>query len=399
MILVERHIISKNCKEFKKIDKLGYLSKNLYNSALYYLKQNYEKNGTHIGYNELEKEFRLNKQQDYVALPPNTSQQILMLVEKNYKSFFKSVLSYKKNKNKFKGIPKPPKYKDKVNGRNILIFTINQAKLKGDKIYFPKKTELKPLTTKVDNLKQVRIVPQTSCYVIEVVYEKKETINENLNFSNYMSIDLGLNNLATVIFNQPGIQPFLINGRQVKSINQYYNKKKSKLQSFLKGNLKTSNKIKKLSLKRNNKINNYFHKVSKFLVNWADCNNIGNIVIGYNSQWKQEINLGKRNNQNFVNIPHLKLIQQITYKAELKGIKVICNEESYTSKCSALDLEPVCKHDEYVGKRVKRGLFQSTKTLINADVNGALNILRKVTCNDEFLASIGVVVTPIRVNL
>jgi len=398
MICVERHIITKQHKEFKKIDNLSFLSKNLYNVALYTIKKYYEETGKHLGYNALEKQMRTGKQIDYISLPPNTSQQILMLVDQNFRSFFAAVREYSKNKNKFKGIPKTPKYKDKTKGRNILIFTTNQAKQKGNKIFFPKKTQLESITSKVDNLKQVRIIPQSSCYIIEIVYKKEQNYNENLDFSKHLGIDLGLNNLATVVSDQPDIVPILVNGKPLKSINQFYNKKKAELQSKLK-NQKTSNRIKNLTLKRNNKISNYLHNCSKFIIQWALQNNIGNIVIGYNPQWKQEINLGKRNNQNFVQIPFLKFIQQIQYKATLEGINVILNEESYTSKCSALDLEPIKKQENYIGRRIKRGLFQSSKTLINADVNGALNILRKATCNDEFLTGRGVVVTPVRLKL
>ena len=143
-------------------------------------------------------------------------------------------------------------------------------------------------------------------------------------------------------------------------------------------------RLNKLTLKRNNKISDYLHKSSRFIVNYCVKNDISNIVVGYNKEWKQEINIGKRNNQNFVNIPHQKLIYMLEYKSKLEGINFIQNEESYTSKCSALDLEPICKHDKYLGKRTKRGLFVSFKGIkINADLNGALNILRKVAPDKE----------------
>jgi putative transposase len=375
------------------------LSKNLYNVALYTIKKHYEETGKHLGYNALEKQMRSQNQIDYVSLPPNTSQQILMLVDRSFRSFFDSVRSYQKNKNKFKGIPRPPKYKHKQKGRNLLVFTTNQAKLKGKLIKFPKRTGLESLTTKVDNLKQVRIIPQSSCYVIEVVYNKQENRHENLDPQKHLAIDLGINNLATVVSDQPDLVPILVNGKPLKSINQFYNKKLAELKSKLKSPQRTSNRINKLTLKRNNKINNYLHHCSKFIVEWALTHNIGTIVIGYNEGWKQKINIRKKNNQNFVQIPFLKLVNQIKYKAELEGIVVITHEESYTSKCSALDLEPIKKHETYVGKRIKRGLFKSSKNLINADVNGALNILRKATCDDSFLTGIGVVVTPVRLKL
>ena len=402
MILAERHIIDKNHKEYKKIDNLCFLSKNLYNAALYAIKQHHINTGNHLNYNDLEKQFRLNKQPDYVALPPNTSQQILMQLDKNIRSFFASAAAYKKSKNKFSGIPKPPKYKHKTKGRNLLVFTTNQARLKDGLIRFPKKTELLPIKTKVQNLKQVRIVPSTSCYVIEVLYEKQEIKHENLNKNSYLSIDLGLNNLCAVVSNQPGLQPFLISGKPLKSINQYYNKQKAKIQSelILKQNSFISNKLNKLALKRNNKIKNYMHSVSKKIVNYCINNNIGNIVIGYNKKWKQNIELGKRNNQNFVNIPFLTFINQIQYKATLQGISVTLTEESYTSKCSFLDSEVVQKHEIYAGKRIKRGLFKTAKgVFINADINAAFNILKKFLQEtaDVVLqpSSIGFVLNPV----
>ena len=182
--------------------------------------------------------------------------------------------------------------------------------------------------------------------------------------------------------------PQIINGRPIKSINQFYNKKRAFLQSSMSRiGKKVSHALIHLTDWRNEKIFDYMHKASRFVVNHCLANNIGHIVIGKNDGWKQEINIGKRNNQNFVSIPLDKLIKQIQYKAQLVGIKVTITEESYTSKCSALDLEEIGKHEDhaYAGKRVKRGLFRTySGLLINADVNGALNILRKVI-GDIFL--------------
>ena len=196
-----------------------------------------------------------------------------------------------------------------------------------------------------------------------------------------MSIDIGVNNFSTC-YNNLGLKPLIINGKIIKSINQYYNKKKSEIQNQLikNHNKYTSNRLNNLTLKRNNKINDYLHKSSRFIVNYCRDNDISNIVVGYNKEWKQEINIGKRNNQNFVQIPHQKLIYNINYKGILDGTTLKKNEESYTSKCSALDLEPVMKHENYMGKRKHRGLFVSSNgTKINADLNGTLNILRKAS--------------------
>jgi putative transposase len=266
------------------------------------------------------------------------------------------------------------------------------AKLKDGFIKFPKKTGLKPLKTNVDNVKQVRIIPQATCHVVEVVYEKKikdEKTDENL----YLSIDLGINNLATCVTNVGGLPPFIVNGKIVKSINQYYNKTKAKLMSTLSltkdtKDKKTSNRINRLTHKRNCKIDDYMHKSSRFIIDYCVEHEIGNIVVGYNVGWKDEVNIGKVNNQKFVSIPFDKFVKQLEYKAEEVGITVQRQEESYTSKCDAFALETICKHDKYLGKRVKRGLFKSSvDRFVNSDVNGTMNILRKVI-GDGFVKNI-----------
>ncbi len=194
--------------------------------------------------------------------------------------------------------------------------------------------------------------------------------------------------------------PLLVNGRPLKSINQYYNKKKAKLQSFV-GDKSTSNRLVKLTNKRNRKVDNYLHNCSKIIVDYLILHEFGTFVIGKNKQWKTEINIGKKNNQAFVNIPHARFIDMLKYKCELVGIAVIITEESYTSKCSFIDFEEICKHSKYLGKRVKRGLFISkNKTKINADCNGSGNIIRKVipTAFDGNGIE-GVVVSPKLINL
>ena len=378
MKIVERHIIKKIDKRWKSLDNICFLSKNLYNSALYYIRKHKEETGKFIRYNDLEREFKLNNQPDYRIMPINSSQQALMMVDKSLTVYFKLLSKWKKDNKSLNGCPKFPKYKDKIKGRFAVIFTIDQAKLKDGYVHFPKKSFIEPIKTNVESLKQVRIIPQSSCYVIEIIYEKQE--KEKMINDNYLSIDLGLNNLMTC-FDTKNNKAIIINGKPVKSINQYYNKRQSKIKSKLikNHNKYSSNRLNNLTLKRNNKIQDYLHKSSRFIVNYCVKNDISNLVIGYNKEWKQEINIGKRNNQNFVQIPHQKLIYMLEYKCKLEGINFIQNEESYTSKCSALDLESLNKHDNYLGKRVKRGLFITSKGIkVNADLNGALNILRKV---------------------
>lgn len=370
---VERHILNS-----KEIDKLCFLSKNLYNYANYCIRQSFTKTGKIPSEYELTGKLARREQVDYKALPSQTSQQIIKLLYKNWKSFFSAIKDYKKNPKKYKGRPKLPKYKDK-NGRNVVIFTGQQCKVKDGFIKFPKGV-LIPLRTKVDNVVQVRLVPQATCYIIEVVYKKEVDINEDLKTNRILGIDLGVNNLATCI-NNVGLEPFIINGKPLKSINQYSNKLRAKYMSYVKDN-GTSKSIKRVVLKRNNLVQNYIHHASRFIVNYCVENKIGIMIVGHNKEWKQEVSIGKKNNQNFVSIPFNTLIQQLKYKCEEVGIEVIETEESYSSKVDHLAYETMEHHETYLGKRVKRGLFQSsTGKLLNADVNGAIGIARKVIGN------------------
>ena len=399
MQLVEKHIIKRSNKNWKQIDNMCYTSKSLYNCALYKINNHYKETSKLLRYNKIDKIMRKEVDQ-YCQLPNNTSQQILMILDRNFKSFFSALRSWKKDKSKFLACPRPPRYKDK-NGRNLLIFTTQQVKIKDNFIHFPKKCDLEPIRTKVNNLQQIRIVPQTGCYVVEVIY-KKETVNHDLNENAYIALDLGVNNIIAITSNQPGLKPILINGRILKSINQFFNKKKASMQSQLEKNhkKKTSKKLQSLCLKRSNKIDYILHHISKFVVQYCIENDIKNIIIGHNDFWKQETNMGRTNNQNFICIPYNKFIHQIKYKAELNSIDVAEITENYTSKCSALDKEQICKHDEYIGKRTNRGLFKWSNGLLNADVNGSLNILRKVIGNDFInLVNRGCVDQPVKVQL
>jgi IS605 OrfB family transposase len=313
-----------------------------------------------------------------------------MILDKNGKSFFEAVKAYKTDDSKFTGRPKLPKYKDKAKGRNILIYTIQAISSKQLKKGIIKLSGTEILiNTKVnpDRICQVRLVPKCDSYVIEVIYDEPEST-----ISNYIlaaSIDLGLNNLVALTSNQPGFIPLLINGRPLKSINQFYNKRKAHLQSQLKGSRKSSPRIQRLTRCRHQKVDNYLHHTSRLIVDYLVAKQIGTLVIGKNAQWKTEIDLGKQTNQNFVSIPHARLIEMLQYKARLVGVKVIVQEESYTSKSNFLNLDPIPVYghtgaDDMVfsGKRIKRGLYKtSVGQLINSDVNGAYNILRKAIPN------------------
>lgn len=404
MNLVERHIITEGNNQYKNIDKACFLSKNLYNSGLYHIKQKFIESGKWTRYNDLDRYFKETNNIDYRSLTTQCSQQILMLLDKNLKSYFQSIKAWKRDNKKFTGCPIFPKYKHKEKGRNVLIYTYQQVRVKDGFIHFPKKEGLKPLKTKCkkEEVKQVRVVPQSSCYIIEVVYSVSELVKEKQN-NEWLGIDIGLNNLASCT-NTKNKESFIINGKPLKSINQYYNKKISKIKSQLQKNhnKKSSKKTRKLILKRNNKIKDYIHKSSRYIVDYCVENKIDNIVLGKNDGWKQNIKIGKKNNQNFVNIPFDILEEQLKYKSKLVGINFTTIDEAYTSKCSALDLEKVCKHETYLGKRVKRGLFRTKeKIFLNADINASLNILRKVAKREDFILgfSRGSVIDPLKINL
>lgn len=373
MQLVEQHIIKKNNPAYAELDSVCFNSKNLYNAALYAVRQYYFETGKYLSYENLAKRFASENNVDYRSLPANVSQQVLKHVDRSFKSFFGSLKS-KKAKN-----VKLPKYLDK-NGRYVATYTVNvisQKMLSSGKIKLSQINHT--FDTMQTNVCQVRLVPGNMRITIEVIYEIPdiEPVSDN---GNYLGIDMGVNNLMTVAGNN--LAPVIISGKKLKSINQYYNKKLAHYQSKLKNNAKTSKRILKLTNKRNNKVKDYLHKASRILVNHAVSNDVSIVVLGKNDGWKQETKIGKVNNQNFVQIPHARLINMVSYKLEMVGIQTKLQQESHTSKCSFLDDEQVRHQEKYAGRRVKRGLFKSANgKTINADVNGALNILRKCIPN------------------
>jgi len=391
MQLTERHIIKSTEPRFAEIDELAFKSKNLYNAANYVIRQNFIYGWGYVNYNEMNR--LIKSHEAYKAMPAKVSQQILMVLDKNWKSFFKAVKAYKADSSKFTGRPKLPKYKDKVKGRNILVYTIQaiSSKQLRSGIIKLSGTELS-IKTKINpgRICQIRLVPKCDSYVIEVIYDactehSRSEPESTASYNDFAAgVDLGLNNLVALTSNQPGFIPLLINGRTLKSINQFYNKRSSRLQSQLKGRRKTSPRIQRLTRCRNQKVENYLHHASRRIVDILVAQRIGTLVIGKNAHWKTDINLGKQTNQNFVSIPHARLIEMLEYKAFLVGIKVIIQEESFTSKANFLGLDPIPvygkteKEPVFTGKRIKRGLYKtSTGQLINSDVNGSFNILRK----------------------
>ena len=416
MILVEQHIIKSNHPSFKVLDDLCFKSKNLYNCALYEVRQHYFKSliDTSQKYKYLNY-FSINSllkdTEQYKALQSQCAQQTLKVLDQNFSSFF-ALLKKKKAKDYTERV-QIPKYL-KPDGRFMVKFPSNSLSKKylEDGIIKIPKTSLK-FFTKQTNIKEVRFIPRNGYISLEVVYEVKDQVLKTDN-QRYLSIDLGLNNLATCTSN---VSPaFIINGRPLKSMNQFYNKTLAKAKSELeiKNKAKSSKKIKKLTLKRNNKIKDYLHKATKQVINQVVDNSLNTIIIGKNKEWKQEINIGRVNNQNFVQVPHSQFISILSYKAKLKGINVLIQEESYTSKASFLDNDniPTFKKGQIVsdeekqfsGKRTKRGLYVSGKGIsLNADVNGSLNIMRKYlkASSDDLIspACRGLVFNPVKVRL
>ncbi|HIE26707.1 TPA: transposase, partial [Candidatus Poribacteria bacterium] len=405
MQLVEQHVINQNNPRFQTIDEAAFASKNLYNAANYIIRQEFIKNNRYIPYSRLAKQMK--DTDEYSFLPAKVAQQVLRILDKNWQSFFAAIEEWKANPSKFNGRPRLPKYKDKQKGRNLLIYTI-QAISKPQL----KKGIIKPsgldiyVKTKQKEVNQVRIVPRKTHYVIEVIYTQQE-IQAEVNKNYIAGVDIGLNNLAAVASNKPGFVPLLVNGRPLKSINQFYNKRRAQLVSQLMEGVSgegpacseiefpqkgtstkpdrsalSSTRIQRLTLKRNHRIKHELHVASFNIIDHLVKEQIGTLVIGKNKNWKLKINIGSRNNQNFVSIPHARFVEMLKYKAELQGIQVYTTKEGYTSKCSFLDREPIEKHDVYMGRRIKRGLFRSKEgILINADINGACNIIRKVAPN------------------
>jgi len=308
---------------------------------------------------------------------------VLKILDRSWKAFFNTIKVWQNEKSKFKGKPRPPGYKPK-NGEFMLAFTNQQVKLKDNILIFPKKVEYKIKTRLPDktDVREVRIIPKGIGYILEIVY-KKEIHPKPLNKNHIVAIDLGVRNLITMV-NNIGLQPIVVKGGIVKSINQYYNKERAQIQSIYdkRNRIKFGTKMIRLTNKRNRKIHDRFHKISRQIIDYCVNHDIDTIVIGYNKDWKQNCRIGKRNTQNFVSIPFYKLLQQLEYKAEEQGITVIKQEESHTSKCSFLDNESIEHHDKYIGRRISRGLFKSKNgIIINADVNGAYNIIKKAIPN------------------
>lgn len=375
-LLVEKQIIKPSNPLYKDLDKLCFLSKNLYNSTLYTIRQHYFETKKYQSYFTTATNFAKENQADYRALPAKVSNYTLQLVDQNMKSFF--ALLKKKRTNQYNNPVGLPKYLDKTKGRQVVHYHKQSLSLKKEGFVKLSKSSIE-IQTKVpkNEIQYLKLVPCGNHIKVLIGYYKTKK-KAKVTQTRIASIDIGQNNLMTVTSNV--FHPIIYNGKPVKSVNQFYNKILAKEQSKLKkvNNVNWSKKLGQLTLWRENQIVNYFHKVTNHFVNYCVANNIDTVIIGRNQQWKDNINLGTRVNQNFVTIPFRRLYDLLKYKLELNGINYMETEESYTSKCSFIDREEITHHDSYVGRRVRRGLFKSKYgKKYNADINGSLNILRK----------------------
>jgi putative transposase len=384
MKLTEKHTIRRGDARYDILDQECYKSKNLYNATLYAIRQHFFENKSYLSYYTLQPQFQKKMQSDYYALPTKVAQQTMKMVDQNFRSFFRSLKSFKANPGRFKARPRIPKYLDKTEGRYMLVYTSQaiskkvldregKIKLSGIDVSVPTRVTFPQLC-------EVRVVRRPNAYVIEVVYDDKKEVMLKGDNGRYAAIDLGVSNFATVTSNVKGFRPFVAGGRYIKSVNRYYNKKVSHYKSVLetRNGRKTSGRLRSLGEKRDNRVKDFLHKSSRMIVNQLVSNDINTLIVGSNKDWKQDVNMGKTNNQSFVQLPHGRFIDLLRYKCEREGISLVVIEESYTSKCSFLDGEEICKHETYMGRRIRRGLFRSgSGRLINADVNGSYNILRK----------------------
>ena len=399
-------------KEFRNLKYLSHIAKNLTNEAIYNIRQYYFNKKKYLSYNENYK--MLKNSENYKKLNSNMAQQILKEVDGSFKSFF-GLLKLAKN-GQYNGKIRLPNYLDK-DGFTTLV--ISFVRLKDDMLIIPysnsfrkthKEIAIKlPPVLKGKKIKEIRIMPKQHSRYFEIQYiYKVEEVQRELNKENVLGIDLGIDNLCTCVTNAGA--SFIIDGRKLKSINQYYNKINAKLQS-----IKDKQKIKRTTLrqkriarKKNNRINDYLSKAVRIIINYCLNNDIGKLVLGYNEDFQRNSNIGSINNQNFVNIPYGKLRDKLIYLCKLYGIEFKLQEESYTSKASFFDGDEIPIYDkenpqEYIfsGKRIKRGLYQTSKGYqLNADCNGALNILRKSKVVDlSVLYNRGELNTPKRIRV
>ena len=413
-LTVKQQVKHLSKEDYKTIKELCHIAKNLANEAIYNVRQYYFSEGEFLKY---EKNYTLLKNSpNYKALNSNMAQQILKEVDGSFKSFFGLLKLAKQGKYTFKDC-RLPHYLPK-DGYTTLV--IGFVRLKENKLILPFSNGFKKTHKAVEitippilldkKVKEIRIIPKAKARFFEIQYiYEAECVQRNLNTNNALALDLGINNLVTAVSSNG--RSFIIDGRKLKSINQWFNKENARLQSIKDKQhygKKSTNRQKAIARDRTNKVNDYMNKAARKVINYCIANDIGALVVGYNETFQQSSHIGKRNNQNFVNIPYGQLRSKLEYLCRLNGIIFVKQEESYTSKSSFWDQDdiPVYNADnpreyQFSGKRVHRGQYKtaSGKT-INADVNGALNIMRKSSVVDvSILYGRGEVDTPVRIRI
>ena len=374
---MKQHIRKLSNGQFDLLRAMCYHSNSLYNCGLYTIKEYYNQTTKYLGYNELYKIMKDNIH--YKAIPAKMAQQTLRLVDKDYRSFF--ALLKRKNSGQYGSNVSEPKFK-KPRSLFNLILPNDQINVRNGMMKITKDIKIPFSFVIQGKIKQAVIKPKMNgkYFEINIAYDENEPETQiKTQKDHILSIDLGLNNLATCYSNVG--RDVIVNGKPLKAYNQFYNKRKSKMKSEvkIKNGKHYNQKLRKLDINRSNFVKNFIDQSVNLIKKEVIDQKIYKVIIGYNETWKTGINIGKKNNQNFTAIPHFSLKEKLKNKLEEIGVEVIFHEESYTSKCSALDKEYIKKHEKYLGRRVKRGLFESSKgDVINADINGAINIMRKV---------------------
>lgn len=413
-LTVKQQIKHLSKEDYKSIKELCHIAKNLTNEAIYNVRQYYFTEDKFLKY---EKNYTLLKSSpNYKELNSNIAQQILKEVDGSFKSFFGLIKLAKQGKYSFKDC-KLPRYLPK-DGYTTLV--IGFVRLNGNKLILPFSNNFKKTHKVVEitippvlldkKVKEIRILPKANARYFEIQYiYETECIQRNLNTQNALALDLGVNNLVTAVSSTG--KSFIVDGKRLKSINQWFNKENARLQSIKDKQhfgKKPTNRQKAIARDCNNKVNDYMNKAARMIIDYCINNDIGTLIAGYNVTFQRNSHIGKQNNQNFVNIPYGRLRDKLAYMCELNGITYVEQEESYTSKASFWDKDniPVYNNDnpkeyEFSGNRVHRGLYETTNgKTFNADINGALNIMRKSSVVDmNILYGRGEVDTPIRIRI
>ena len=385
-----QHLKHLSKHDYETLLILSRMSKNIFNVALYNVRQHFFDEKKYLCYEENYHLCKLND--NYKLLNANSAQQIIKVVDRSFKSFFELLKMAKSGAYQYSQI-NIPHYLKKDSCFSLIFSEFN---IKNGIFTVPMSVAFKRERGKVEinvpanlndkKIKEVRIIPKNNARFFEVqyVYEIEE-VQSNTDKNNILAVDLGVDNLAACVTNSG--KSFILDGKRLKSINQWYNKENARLQGIkdkqkIKG---TTNKQKRLSKNRKNKVNDYMRKSARIIIDYCIKNNIGKIIIGYNKDIQEGSNLGKVNNQNFVNIPIGELRTKTEYLSKRYGIEYIEQEESYTSKADFFAGDEIPGYTKlnkktytFSGKRIKRGLYRSNIEIeINADINGALNIMRK----------------------